>query len=275
MALLYSLLNAEPGPLPKRLKINGVTRTDSSSFTTEELNQAGYTGPYQKPSCDPVTQVVVWQGTGYAVVDLADSEIDKRRLDAVKAGADYRGFWRALLTSPVYATLRTAAAADLTANMLVTELIAALSDAKLGEPNEEIIGRAMTELLEELALPGDEVEMLYYALKANGLYELYPIPGFVEPEPPVREPYEPELPASESEPAPEPEPAAEPEAPVVITDPVDEPALEEEEEETITFDSGTTSGGISDGTTSAGAISSGDILGSEGEDTVVLDLDED
>lgn len=266
MALLYSLLNAEPGPLPKRLKINGVTRTDSSSFTSEELNQAGYTGPFQKPSCDPVTQVVVWQGNDYAVVDLADSEIDKRRLDAVKAGADYRGFWRALLASPVYTTLRTAAAADLTANMLVTELIAALSDAKLGEPNEKIIGSAMTELLEELALPGDEVEMLYHALAANGLYELYPIPGFVEPEPPVREPYEPELPT----PAPEAE-----EAPVVITEPVDEPALEEEEEETITFDSGTTSGGIDYGTTSAGIVSSGDVVGSAGEDTIILDADED
>lgn len=260
MALLYSLLNAEPGPLPKRLKINGVTRTDSSSFTAEELNQAGYTGPYQKPSCDPTTQVVVWQGTSYAVLDLADSEIEKRRLDAVKAGADYRGFWRALLASPVYATLRTAAAADLTANMLVTELIAALSDAKLGEPNEEIIGSAMTELLEELALPSDEIESLYFALKANGLYELYPIPGFVEPEP---------------APKPAPEPAPMPEAPVVITEPVDEPAPEEEEEETITFDSGTTSGGIDYGTTSAGIVSSGDVVGSAGEDTVVLDLDED
>lgn len=260
MALLYSLLNAEPGPLPKRLKINGVTRTDSSSFTAEELNQAGYTGPFQKPSCDPTTQIVVWQGTGYAVLDLADSEIEKRRLDAVKGGADYRGFWRTLLTSPVYQTLRTAAAADLTANMLVTELIAALSDAKLGEPNEQVIGSAMQELLEELVLPADEAEMLYFALKGNGLYDLYPIPGFVEPEP---------------APEPEPEPAPEPEAPVVITDPIDEPAPEEEEEETISFDSGTTSGGIDDGTTSAGVVFSGDILGSEGEDTVVLDIDGD
>ena len=256
MALLYSLLNAEPGPLPKRLKINGITRTDSSSFTPEELNQAGYTGPFYKPSCDPTTQVVVWQGNGYAVLDLADSEIEKRRLEAVKAGADYRGFWRALLTSPVYQTLRAAAAADLSANMLVTELIAALSDAKLGEPNEEIIGSAMTELLEAISLPGDEMEALYLALKANGLYELFPIPGFVEPEPP----------------APEPMPVPE-ESPVVITEPVDEPAPEEEEEETITFDSGTTSGGISDGTTSAGVISSGDILGSTGEDTIVFDAD--
>ena len=97
---------------------------------------------------------------------------------------------------------------------------------------------------------------LYYALKANGLYELYPIPGFVEPEPP----------------APEPAPEAE-EAPVVITEPVDEPAPEEEEEETITFDSGTTSSGISDGATSAGVVFSGDILGSTGEDTIVFDAD--
>tara|TARA_B100002019_G_scaffold260092_1_gene245928 strand:+ start:1927 stop:2706 length:780 start_codon:yes stop_codon:yes gene_type:complete len=259
MALLYSLLNAEPAPLPQRLKINGVTRTDSSSFTAEELNQAGYTGPFQKPSCDPATQIVVWQGTGYAVLDLADSEIEKRRLDALKAGANYRGFWGALLSSPLYQTLRTAAAADLGANMLVTELIAALSDAKLGEPNEEIIGSAMTELLEALALPSDEIESLYFALKANGLYELYPIPGFVEPEPPAPEP--------------SPEPAPEPEPPVVITEPVDESAPEEEEEETITFDSGTTSGGISDGATSAGVIFSGDILGSTGEDTVVFDED--
>lgn len=259
MALLYSLLNAEPAPLPQRLKINGVTRTDSSSFTAEELNQAGYTGPFQKPSCDPATQIVVWQGTGYAVLDLADSEIEKRRLDSLKAGANYRGFWGALLTSPLYQTLRTAAAADLGANMLVTELIAALSDAKLGDPNEEIIGSAMSELLEKLSLPGDEVEALYYALKANGLYELYPIPGFVEPEP---------------EPAPEPRSAPE-EAPVVITEPIDEPAAEEEEEETIAFDSGTTSGGIDYGTTSAGIVSSGDVVGSAGEDTIVLDADED
>ena len=259
MALLYSLLNAEPASLPQRLKINGTTRTDPSSFTAAELNQAGYTGPFQKPSCDPVTQIVVWQGTGYAVLDLADSEIEKRRLEAVKAGADYRGFWRALLSSPVYQTLRAAAAADLGANMLVTELIAALSDAKLGEPNEEIIGSAMQELLEALALPGDEVEALYYALKAYGLYELYPIPGFVEPEPPAPEP------------APEPEIE---ESPVIITEPIDEP-VPEEEEETIVFNSGTTSGGISDGATSAGFIFSGDVIGSAGEDTIVFDLDDD
>lgn len=245
MALLYSLLNGEPGPLPKRLKIDGVTRTDPSSFTAAELDRAGYTGPFQKPSYDPETQIVRWEGDRYSVLDLAPQEIEARNTAKAKAGADYRGFWKALLSSPVYQTLRTAAAADLGANMLVTELIAALSDAKMGEPNETVIGAAMGELLESLNLPADDLDALYAALKAHGLYALYPIPGYVEPEPPAEEP-------------------------VVITEPVVEVA-EPAEEETITFDAGTDSGGIDLGTSSGGIVDSGLTIDSSGEDTVVLD----
>lgn len=245
MALLYSLLNGEPGPLPKRLKIDGVTRTDPSSFTAAELDRAGYTGPFQKPSYDPETQIVRWEGDRYSVLDLASQEIEARNVAKAKAGADYRGFWKALLSSPVYQTLRMAAAADLGANMLVTELIAALSDAKMGDPNETVIGAAMGELLESLNLPSDDLDALYAALKAYGLYELYPIPGYVEPEPPAEEP-------------------------VVITEPVVE-VTEPAEEETITFDAGTDSGGVDIGTTSGGIVDSGLTIDSSGEDTVVLD----
>ena len=256
MALLYSLLNGEPGPLPKRLKIDGVTRTDSSSFTAEELNRAGYTGPFQKPSFDPDTQIVRWEGDRYSVLDLAPQEIEARNVAKAKAAADYRGFWKALLSSPVYQTLRMAAAADLGANMLVTELIAALSDAKMGDPNEAVIGAAMGELLESLNLPADDLDALYAALKAYGLYELYPIPGYVEPEPPA-----------EPEPTPTPEPVEEP---VVITEPTIE-ATEPVEDETITFSAGTTSAGIDFGTSSGGIVSGGDLFGSSGEDTIVLE----
>jgi hypothetical protein len=251
MALLYSLLNGEPGPLPKRLKIDGVTRTDASSFTAEELNRAGYTGPFQKPSYDPETQIVRWEGDRYSVLDLAPQEIESRRIAKAKAAADYRGFWKALLSSPVYQTLRMAAAADLGANMLVTELIAALSDAKMGDPNEVVIGAAMEELLASLNLPSDDLDALYAALKAYGLYELYPIPGYVEPEPPA-------------------ETAPAPEEPVVITEPTIE-ATEPAEEETITFSAGTTSAGIDLGTSSGGIVDSGFVAGSSGEDTIVLD----
>ncbi len=253
MALLYSLLNGEPGPLPKRLKIDGVTRTDPSSFTAAELNRAGYTGPFRKPSFDPETQIVRWDGDRYSVLELSTEELEERRIAKAKAAADYRGFWKSLLSSSVYQTLRMAAAADLGANMLVTELIAALSDAKMGEPNETVIGAAMGELLESLNLPSDDLDALYAALKAYGLYELYPIPGYVEPEAPA-----------------EPEPTPASEEPVVITEPTVEPA-EPTEEETITFDAGTTSGGVDLGTSSAGVVDSGFIAGSSGEDTIVLD----
>jgi len=257
MALLYSLLNGEPGPLPKRLKIDGVTRTDASSFTAAELDRAGYTGPFQKPAYDPETQVLRWDRDRYSVLDLAPQELEARRMAKVRAAADYRGFWRALLGSSVYQTLRMAAAADLGANMLVTELIAAFADAKLGEPNEQVIGAAMEELLASMQLPADDLDTLYAALKANGLYELFPIPGYVEPEPPA-----------EPEPAPTPEPIVE--EPVVITEPTIEDS-EPVEEETITFSAGTTSAGIDFGTSSGGLVSSGDILGSSGEDTIILD----
>lgn len=265
MALLYSLLNGEPGPLPKRLKIDGVTRTDASSFTAAELNRAGYTGPFQKPAYDPETQVLRWDRDRYSVLDLAPQEIEARRMAKVRAAANYRGFWQALLGSSVYQTLRMAAAADLGANMLVTELIAAFADAKLGEPNEQVINAAMEELLASMQLPADDLDALYAALKANGLYELFPIPGYVEPEPPA----EPEpAPTPESTPEPAPEPTLE--EPVVITEPtIEDP--EPAEEETITFSAGTTSAGIDFGTSSGGFVSGGDVLGSSGEDTILLD----
>ena len=65
---LYSCRGSEPAPLPHRLRFaDGSTRTDASTFTTEELEQAGYTGPYNRPDCDPLTQTVDWDGTQFLV----------------------------------------------------------------------------------------------------------------------------------------------------------------------------------------------------------------
>lgn len=188
MTLLYSLLNAEPAPLPEKILVDGVTRTDPNSFTPEEIEKAGYEGPFTKPSYDPETQVVQWYGDRYAVLNLAPQEVEARRLAKIRAAADYRGFWKALIASSVYQTLRAAAAADLGANMLVTELIAALGDAKAGDPNEAVIGAAMQELLSAVSLPVEELDALYFALKAYGLDELFPIPGYTPPEPPAEPP---------------------------------------------------------------------------------------
>jgi len=58
---LYSYKGAEPTGLPHRIILsNGASRTDNTSFTEEELNDAGFSGPYEKPEYDESRQEIVW-----------------------------------------------------------------------------------------------------------------------------------------------------------------------------------------------------------------------
>jgi len=53
MTVLYSYKGQEPQELPKRIRLSdGRSRTDSSTFTEEELANAGFTGPYDYPEYD-------------------------------------------------------------------------------------------------------------------------------------------------------------------------------------------------------------------------------
>ena len=66
--MLYSHRQAEPAPLPHRIRFeDGSTRTDNSTFTAEELDRAGYSGPYKRPDCDPKTETVDWDGSNFLV----------------------------------------------------------------------------------------------------------------------------------------------------------------------------------------------------------------
>jgi hypothetical protein len=68
MPTLYSYRQAEPAPLPHRIRLpDGSTRTDGSTFTADELERAGYTGPYERPDRDPITETVNWDGTQFLV----------------------------------------------------------------------------------------------------------------------------------------------------------------------------------------------------------------
>jgi hypothetical protein len=66
--MLYSHLTATPAPLPHRIRLpDGSTRTDRATFTADELERAGYSGPYERPDCDPTIETVDWDGTAYVV----------------------------------------------------------------------------------------------------------------------------------------------------------------------------------------------------------------
>ena len=75
--MLYSHKGQYPTSLPERIRLSdGSTRTDSSTFTSDELTDAGYVAAGDSPAYDSGTQKVIWNGTAWEVVDLTTEEIN-------------------------------------------------------------------------------------------------------------------------------------------------------------------------------------------------------
>ncbi len=70
MSALYSFNGAAPAPIPFRITLaNGFTRTDPSTFTEDEITEAGYV-LIEQPEYDPATQALNWNGTSFDVVEI-------------------------------------------------------------------------------------------------------------------------------------------------------------------------------------------------------------
>ena len=75
--MIYSYKGQYPTSLPERIRLSdGSTRTDSSTFTEEELTDAGYVAAGESPAYDNTTQKVIWNGTAWEVVELTTEEIN-------------------------------------------------------------------------------------------------------------------------------------------------------------------------------------------------------
>lgn len=58
---LYSYRGETPKPLPNRIRLsNGLSKTDVTTFTLEELSNDGYEGPYNLPPYDPDRYIPKW-----------------------------------------------------------------------------------------------------------------------------------------------------------------------------------------------------------------------
>jgi len=84
--------------------------------------------------------------------------------------ADYIGFSDALLVSAAYGSIRTAAKTSLAVNVVATELLALLGDAKAGRVQETAIQSSLTELNTEVPLTQDDRDEL------NGLFAAFNLP---------------------------------------------------------------------------------------------------
>lgn len=73
--MLYSHNGNFPTVLPDRIRLsNGMTRTDSSTFTTEEITDAGYTEVSNPPSYD-YPNVLEWVAGSWVVRAPNNSDI--------------------------------------------------------------------------------------------------------------------------------------------------------------------------------------------------------
>lgn len=74
---LYSYKTEYPSPeIPERIRLsNGSTRTDSSTFTSDELVDAGYVEVSNPPDFNQETHKVIWNGTEWQTISLTESEI--------------------------------------------------------------------------------------------------------------------------------------------------------------------------------------------------------
>ena len=80
--MLYSRNNQRPAPLPHRIRMpDGFTRNKASTFTQEEIQAAGYSGPYTEPSYNPSTEQLLWVNGEYVIEALPPPPIVPRWVD--------------------------------------------------------------------------------------------------------------------------------------------------------------------------------------------------
>ena len=80
--LLYSYKGSEPDILPHRIRLSsGMTRTDNTTFTEEELLDVGFFGPYEKPEETENVFDIIWdnQELRYVIVTKEENELNEFR----------------------------------------------------------------------------------------------------------------------------------------------------------------------------------------------------
>lgn len=176
---LYSLQGALPAPLPSRIRLsNGLTRTNPSTYSAEEIQDWGYIGPIELPVYDWASEVVEWSADdlAYVVRPLSGEELEDRRLRDARQRVNYQGFYDALLSSAAYTTIREQAEQSLPVTVACTEFIAAITDAKFGRPNEIVIQSCIDSIFSSVIFAGSQTKELADLFTEFALDGLYSIP---------------------------------------------------------------------------------------------------
>ncbi len=86
---------------------------------------------------------------------------------------DYVNFWVGLLSSPYYMKVRASASNSLPVNVVATEFIALIGDAKNGLRIQPLIQSSLNELLALVPPDSDDQVYLYNLMDNSGLSSVY------------------------------------------------------------------------------------------------------
>ena len=142
---------------------DGFTRNKASTFTQDEIQAAGYSGPYTEPSYNPSTEQLLWVNGEYVIEALPPP------------GPDYQGFYSALLVSACYQAvlaevLSTTSPAPAGA---LAVFVSAMQDCLSGRANPAAMQGAIWLLLGQLNLDMVHVVELQAMLVDAHLDQLY------------------------------------------------------------------------------------------------------
>ena len=109
----------------------------------------------------------VWNSSTRVFDAVEYSDYEKQIL------CEYNNFWTKLLNSNFYGTLKTAASTTLAANVLYTEFITLITDAKVGRANITKIQASITAILGTVTFSTDEVTEFTTLCNSTGMSAVY------------------------------------------------------------------------------------------------------
>ena len=164
---------AAPQMLPDQWKDNpeDALRYDLPDKTDDELVALGWKKvadpSYETNGAAFFSHSYEWNSETreYDATELQNFEKERR--------VNYDMFWNALLDTDVYTTMKTAASSALAANVLLTEFIALLDDAKRGFANVTKMQASISGILAGITFSADELAELQTLFDSTGMTAVY------------------------------------------------------------------------------------------------------
>jgi hypothetical protein len=192
MSKLYSPPSRNyPQELPDRWRFeDGTVRTDLQELSDAELEALGWHGPITMPEDIEgtlyYTHDYIWNRETLSFVVVEVDEYTKQRR------VNYKQFWNSLVNGVdieftdengeltfvnsggiAYQKIKNTAKVSLEVNVIATEFIALLSDAKSGDADAEKIQEVLLEILSTISFTAEELAEIQQAFTESGMFAVY------------------------------------------------------------------------------------------------------